>query len=83
LLSKFEHYGIKGHLLVWAENFFTARTQQVIFGGARSWSPRAHGCALRVDPRQRADMCAHSHTTLLLQAREEYRNHQPLKLVAQ
>ena len=30
-MSKFEHYGIKGHLLVWSENFFTARTQHKLF----------------------------------------------------
>jgi ribonucleases P/MRP protein subunit RPP40 len=36
LLSKLEHYGIKGHLLGWFRNFLTVRTQQVVFGGAQS-----------------------------------------------
>jgi ribonucleases P/MRP protein subunit RPP40 len=34
LLSKLEHYGIKGQLLGWINNFFTGRTQRVVFGGA-------------------------------------------------
>ena len=36
LLSKLEHYGIKGHLLDWYRNFLTGRTQRVVFGGAQS-----------------------------------------------
>jgi Reverse transcriptase (RNA-dependent DNA polymerase) len=36
LLSKLEHYGIKGHLLSWYNNFLTGRTQRVVFGGAQS-----------------------------------------------
>jgi Reverse transcriptase (RNA-dependent DNA polymerase) len=35
-LSKLEHYGIKGHLLGWFNNFLTGRTQRVVFGGAQS-----------------------------------------------
>jgi hypothetical protein len=34
MLSKLEHYEIKGHLLGWFNNFFTGRTQRVVFGGA-------------------------------------------------
>jgi Reverse transcriptase (RNA-dependent DNA polymerase) len=36
LLSKLEHYGIKGHLHGWFRNFLTGRTQRVVFGGAQS-----------------------------------------------
>jgi Reverse transcriptase (RNA-dependent DNA polymerase) len=36
LLSKLEHYRIKGHLLGWFNNFLTGRTQRVVFGGAQS-----------------------------------------------
>jgi Reverse transcriptase (RNA-dependent DNA polymerase) len=36
LLSKLEHYGIKGKNLCWFKNFLIGRTQRVVFGGAHS-----------------------------------------------
>jgi len=36
LLSKLEHYGIKGKLLDWFKSFLTDRTQRVVYGGSQS-----------------------------------------------
>ena len=36
LCMKLEHYGIRGPVLHWLENFLSDRTQQVILDGCRS-----------------------------------------------
>ena len=50
LLGKLHHYGIKGNLLMWTEEFLVGRTQSVLVDGIVSrgscviWSPPGH-CA--------------------------------------
>ena len=44
LLRKLDHYGIRGHLLLWAENFLTHRSQRVVIDGQSSeWVPVTSG----------------------------------------
>ena len=36
LLFKLEHYGVRGNLLKWVEDFLSARTQEVVIDGTKS-----------------------------------------------
>jgi hypothetical protein len=36
LFHKLEHYGVRGRLLIWIEDFLTERSQEVIINGVKS-----------------------------------------------